>query len=328
MRISVLMAVYNSEKWLPQALQSILADQTHQDVELIAVDDCSTDRSPEILRQWASRDTRLKLLRTSVNSGQAAARNLGIGSITGQAVCMVDSDDRLERNALEIISKALDKHPETDCAMFRLIKTYEDGRQEEYPIPYRTGEQISGKEAFVQSLTWKVHGLYAVRSELQRRYPYDDSCRLYSDDNTTRIHYLHSRRVVVTDGIYYYRQHPESLTTRISTDRFLYMEANLSLKRQLLQEQLPEDILNLYEEHRWLNYIGQCYLYHQHREAFSPSERQDIQQRLHRCYDTFCGQPSRLKFGYIRLWPYTLFLLQERFYFSLRSVKDRYSRSY
>jgi glycosyltransferase involved in cell wall biosynthesis len=328
MRISVLMAVYNNEKWLPQALQSILVDQTHRDVELIAIDDCSTDSSPEILRQWASRDTRIKLLRTPVNSGQAVARNLGISSITGQAVCMVDSDDWLERNALERISKELEENPGADCAMFHLIRTYEDGRHEVYPCPYRTGEVISGKEAFVQSLTWKIHGFYVTRTELQRRYPFDDSCRLYSDDNTSRIHYLHSRRVIISEGIYYYRQHAESMTARISLDRFLYMEANLSLKRQMLQEQISDDIINMYEEHRWLNYIGQCYLYHQHRESFSPEERQDIQKRLRRCYDTFCGQPYRLKFGYTRLWPYALFVLQEWLYFSLRSVKDRYSRSY
>lgn len=328
MRISVLMAVYNSEKWLSQALQSILVNQTHQDVELIAVDDCSTDRSPDILRQWVSRDTRLKLLSTPVNSGQAAARNLGIASITGDVVCMVDSDDWLERNALEHIAKAFEANPEADCALFRLIKTYGDGKQEEYTIPYRTGDIINGKEAFTQSLTWKIHGLYAVKSGLQKRYPYDDSCRLYSDDNTTRIHFLHSHQVVVTDGIYYYRQHPESSTNRLSTDRFLYMDANLSMKRQLLQEQLPNDIIRLYEEHRWLNFIGQCYLYHQNREAFSPMERRDIRRRLHQCYDSFCGQPHQLKFGYTRLWPYVLFVLQERLYFALRSIKERYKRSY
>ena len=328
MRISILMAVYNSEKWLSRALQSILVDQTHQDVELIAIDDCSTDRSPNILHQWASRDKRLKLLSTPVNSGQAAARNLGINSITGQVVCMVDSDDWLERNALECIAKAFDTNPEVDCALFRLIKTYEDGKQEEYAIPYRSGDIITGKEAFTQSLTWKIHGLYAVKSDLQKRYPYDDSCRLYSDDNTTRIDSLHSRQVAVTDGVYYYRQHPESHTNRLSTDRFLYMDANLSMKRQLLQEQLPDDIIRLYEEHRWLNYIGQYYLYHQHREAFSPMERRDICQRLHRCSNSFSGQPHRLKFGYARLKPYVLFVLQERLYFALRSIKDRYKRSY
>lgn len=328
MRISVLMAVCNSEKWLPQTLQSILVDQTHQDVELIAVDDCSTDRSPEILRQWAAGDKRLKLLHTPVNSGQAAARNLGIGSITGQAVCMVDSDDWLENRALEHIAEAFEANPEADCALFRLVKTYDNGKQEEYDIPYHAGDVITGEEAFRQSLTWKIHGLYAVRSDIQKRYPYDDSCRLYSDDNTTRIHYLHSRRVVITDGIYYYRQHAESCTNRFSPDRFLYMDANLSMKRQLLQEQLPNEIIRLYEEHRWLNYIGQCYLYNQHRQVLSPKERRDIRHRLRLCYDTFKGQPHRLKFGYIRLRPYALFVLQERLYFSLRALKERYRRSY
>ena len=287
MKISVLMAVYNAEKWLPQALQSILIDQTHQDVELIAIDDCSTDRSPEILAEWQTRDVRLKVLRTPVNSGQAVARNLGIADITGQVVCMVDSDDWLDSRALELVVQPFEKNPDVDCALFRLVRDY-----------------------------------------IQRKFPYDESTRLYSDDNTTRIHYLHSRKVAFTGGTYYYRRHAESMTARISLDRFLYMEANLSMKRQLEREHVSPDILRLYEEHRWLNYIGQWALYYYNKECFNATERKEILERLRTCYATFSGQPHRLKLGYVRLRPYALFVLQEKLYFTLRSIRERYRRSY
>lgn len=328
MKISVLMAVYNAEKWLPQALQSILVDQTHQDVELIAIDDCSTDRSPEILAEWQAQDVRLKVLRTPVNSGQAAARNLGIAGITGQVVCMVDSDDWLDSRALELVVLPLEKNPDVDCALFRLVSDYGNGIQEDYDMPYHDGDVINGAEAFRQSLTWAIHGLYAVRSDIQRKFPYDESTRLYSDDNTTRIHYLHSRKVAFTGGTYYYRRHAESMTTRISLDRFLYMEANLSMKRQLEREHVSPDILRLYEEHRWLNYIGQWALYYYNKECFNATERKEILNRLRTCYATFSGQPHRLKLGYIRLRPYALFVLQEKLYFTLRSIRERYRRSY
>lgn len=328
MKISVLMAVYNSEKCLPQALQSILVDQTHQDVELIAIDDCSTDRSPEILTEWQARDVRLKVLRTPVNRGQAVARNLGIANITGDVVCMVDSDDWLDSKALELIIQPFEKNPDVDCALFRLVKDYGNGRQKDYDIPYQDGDVIDGEKAFRQSLTWIIHGLYAIRSDIQRKFPYDESTRLYSDDNTTRIHYLHSRKVAFTGGTYYYRQHEESHTARLSMDRFLYMEANLSMKRQLEQEHVSPDILRLYEEHRWLNYIGQWALYYYNKEYFNATERKEILKRLNTCHTTFSGQPHRLKFGYIRLSPYALFVLQEKLYFTLRSIMEWYRRSY
>lgn len=328
MRISVLMAVYNSEKWLPQALQSILVDQTHQDVELIAIDDCSTDRSPEILAEWQARDARLKVLRTPVNSGQAVARNLGIAGITGDAVCMVDSDDWLDSRALELVLQPFEKNSDVDCALFRVVNDYGNGLQKVYGMPYQDGDVIDGAETFRQSLTWTVHGLYAIRSDIQRKFPYDESTRLYSDDNTTRIHYLHSRKVAFTGGIYYYRRHEESHTTRLSVNRFLYMEANLSMKRQLEQEHVSPDILRQYEEHRWLNYIGQWALYYYNKECFNATERKAILERLRACYTTFAGQPHRLKLGYVRLRPYALFVLQEKLYFTLRSIRERYKRSY
>ena len=90
------------------------------------------------------------------------------------------------------------------------------------------------------------------------------------------------------------------MTARISLDRFLYMEANLSMKRQLEREHVSPDILRLYEEHRWLNYIGQWALYYYNKECFNATERKEILERLRTCYATFSGQPHRLKLGYVR----------------------------
>ena len=118
------------------------------------------------------------------------------------------------------------------------------------------------------------------------------------------------------------------MTARISLNRFLYMEANLSMKRQLEREHISPNILRLYEEHRWLNYIGQWALYYYNKECFNATERKEILKRLRTCYATFSGQPHRLKLGYVRLSPYALFVLQEKLYFTLRSIRERYRRSY
>lgn len=114
-QISILVAVYNTAPYLPQCLDS-LCGQTLRDIQIICIDDCSTDQSPQILANYARRDTRITLLRTPHNSGQAAARNLGLQIATGEFTTFVDSDDWLAPDALEQALGALAQNPANDCA--------------------------------------------------------------------------------------------------------------------------------------------------------------------------------------------------------------------
>lgn len=93
-KISIIIPVYNAEKWLADCLQSALG-QSETDIEVIAVDDGSTDKSLEILRDFAARDPRLKVLANEKNQGQGAARNRGIDLSTGAWLAFLDSDDML-----------------------------------------------------------------------------------------------------------------------------------------------------------------------------------------------------------------------------------------
>lgn len=99
---SVIMPVYNVEKYLEQAIQSIL-EQNFVNFELIIVEDHSTDNSYEICKRFTSIDSRILLLRTKKNSGAACARNIGLDFIRGEYVTFVDSDDRVDINWLQHI---------------------------------------------------------------------------------------------------------------------------------------------------------------------------------------------------------------------------------
>ena len=111
---------------------------------------------------------------------------------------------------------------------------------------------MNGEEAFRQSLTWSIHGCYVVRSALHKTYPYDESQRGYSDDNTTRIPYYYSRKVVLCDGVYYYRQQAASVKHQASVHRFDFLLANESMRRQLVDIGASDDDLHCYETVRWL----------------------------------------------------------------------------
>lgn len=99
MKISVIIPVYNTEKYLEQCLESVL-NQTLQDIEIICVDDGSTDNSLEILKTFAQKDKRIIIL-TQQNQGQSVARNKGIEIAKGEYIGFVDSDDWISSEMLE-----------------------------------------------------------------------------------------------------------------------------------------------------------------------------------------------------------------------------------
>ena len=108
--VSVLMTVYNREKYLASAIESVLA-QTMTDLELIIVDDGSTDRSLEIARSY-SKDPRVKLFVNEHNLGDYPNRNRAASLATGKYLKYVDSDDAILPICLEVMSHMMERHPE------------------------------------------------------------------------------------------------------------------------------------------------------------------------------------------------------------------------
>ena len=92
-KFSIIIPAYNCENYISKCLESIF-NQTYKNVEVIVVDDCSTDNTFEILKNYEN----IKLLSTTINSRQGAARNKGLEVMTGKFVSFVDSDDWIERD--------------------------------------------------------------------------------------------------------------------------------------------------------------------------------------------------------------------------------------
>lgn len=103
--VSVIVPVYNVEKYLARCLDSIV-NQTYQNIEIILVNDGSTDASGEICQQYAKNDSRICLF-TQENQGLSAARNTGLDHMNGEYVTFVDSDDYISLSFVEILLKAL-----------------------------------------------------------------------------------------------------------------------------------------------------------------------------------------------------------------------------
>ena len=325
-KVSVLVAVYNAEQYLRECLDS-LCRQTLQDIQIVCVDDASNDHSLEILNEYAQRDCRFLVRQMPQNSGHAAARNEGLKYADGNYVCFLDSDDYLSDDALQLMVREFESHPLTDCVLLRLILFYQNGRQEEFLMDDFSA--ISGEAAFRKSLNWSgIHGIYGVRNSIQKKYPYDESAMLFSDENTTRIHFLVSREVRSCEGIYYYRQHEVSMTHAVSRRRFDKMKATLSLLNQLKAMDVKDEVVHELNGKVWMTVIDQYMDYFRYRPLLTEADRQYALSQIRQGWQRadFDGVPLRLllKPGYMPLrFSWNLFRMQEEIYFSLRKLIGR-----
>ena len=123
-KISIILAVYNVEKYLRQALDS-LVNQTLKEIEIICVDDCSTDNSYEILQEYARKDNRFVILKQEENQGPGAARNRGLDIAKGEYVMILDPDDWYELDACELCYNQITQN-RNDVVLFGYNKYFEE----------------------------------------------------------------------------------------------------------------------------------------------------------------------------------------------------------
>ena len=109
-QVSVLMAVYNGERYLESALRSVMG-QTLRDIEIVVVDDCSTDDSPAILQRLAADDPRIRVFTAPRNLRLAGALNLGLDQVRAPLIARMDADDLCRPDRLEIQKRFMDTHP-------------------------------------------------------------------------------------------------------------------------------------------------------------------------------------------------------------------------
>ena len=322
--VSVLVAVYNAAATLPRCLDSLL-NQTLTPVQIICIDDASTDASPQILRHYQQQHpTCIDVVELTENHGQAYARNQGIPLIKAPFTAFLDSDDYLAPDALQAAVETFRQHDETDCVLLDVRYTYPDGHTHGYRT--RPFDRMTGYEAFLKALRWDVHGWYVARTWLYQQYPYDDTCHSYSDDNTTMAHYLHSREVRCCPGKYYFVQHDDSYTHQPGMGRFDWLAANESLHQSLLQWGIETRVVDSYEEQRWLVLIGCFQFYCQHRQLFTHPQRASALQKLRHAWQSIHVKslPRRLwhKPGYMPLRPFwTLFVWQEWVFYMFRRLR-------
>lgn len=125
-KVSIIVPVYNSEQFLQKCLES-LVNQTLKEIEIICINDGSTDNSLKILDKYAAKDDRIKII-TTPNNGQSTARNIGIKEANGEYIGFVDSDDWVDLNFFERLYNSTNNIVEVACG--NILGHYPDKRHQ------------------------------------------------------------------------------------------------------------------------------------------------------------------------------------------------------
>lgn len=206
MKFSIIVPVYNVEKYLASCLDSILK-QTYDNFEVIVVNDGTLDNSQEIIDKYKTMDNRIKAY-IKKNGGLSDARNYGVKKATGDYILFVDSDDTINKDLLKEINEvALD---DVDIIRFQLNKVNPD---QEYVYKSEAFNSLSGEEAFINLIknAWFVT---ACASAYRRKYwvlnKYEFAFgKLHEDFGLIPFVYINANKVTAIDYVgynYYFRE--------------------------------------------------------------------------------------------------------------------------
>lgn len=228
--ISVIIPIYNAEKFLKQCLDSV-CEQTYSRLEIVLVDDGSTDRSYDICRTYADADCRIKLIHTE-NGGEAAARKAGLKASLGTVITFVDSDDWIEPDTIEKLYTEMEMQ-QTDIVVTAYIESQGENEkiiQNKLAAGRYEGEQLV-RDIFSAMLCCRDYfelGLWPYLWNKMFRREMIEPCIMTLNEKLvvgvdavcTFPAFLNARAVsIMQEAFYHYRIHPNSIMHRFRSER-------------------------------------------------------------------------------------------------------------
>ena len=216
--ISVIVPIYNTEKYLVECVES-LRKQTYSNIEIILVDDGSTDASIEICDGFAEKDSRVRVFHKK-NEGVAVARNFGIQQSNGQYVVIVDSDDVAVDKMIEVLYTQI-KENDADIAVGNYyIYDESDGNfyyyitEADYCVEVLSPQELIDRQA--GAWKWNSTAFMLTTFKLYKKVLFDDVSfthgRRFDDEASTHRLFLRSKKTVfVNDNVYLYRRRSGSI---------------------------------------------------------------------------------------------------------------------
>ncbi|OXA81463.1 Glycosyltransferase involved in cell wall bisynthesis [Flavobacterium aquidurense] len=207
LKISIILPVYNGEKYLSQSIESCL-NQTFKNIELIIVNDCSTDKTLSIATQYAQKDNRIKIISNFENKKLPASLNIGHNAASGDFLTWTSDDNFYELDALEkLLESLLENEADIVYSNIFLIDNFGNRIRE---------VKLLGVENLIFGNVIGSCFLYR-RNVFQKNKGYNETLFLVEDYDFWIRALLHSKYCKLDQFLYNYRKHGDSLTNQIKT---------------------------------------------------------------------------------------------------------------
>lgn len=256
--ISIIVPVYNAEKYISRCLDSIIA-QTFTDFELILVNDGSEDISGDICEIYADKDKRVKVIHKT-NGGPGEARNYGLDIAKGKYIGFVDSDDIIDTTMYEkLLGAIINDVDEIKLSMCGRFDLYENIKRQVFTL--RNVEKWSSEEAIKNLLTWKNIDSSPCDKLFHRSL--FDAYRFPENTNVEDIYIMYkilsiTRKIVhLGEPLYYYIHRPDSRSVQMFSSERLDILKVVTEIRKFVSESYP----TLIEEAESFYYTNVMFLY-------------------------------------------------------------------
>lgn len=260
-KVSVIVPVYNVEKYIEKCIRSIM-EQSLEEIEIIIINDGSSDRSLEIINSLIKEDKRIKLI-TKRNGGLSSARNEGIKIATGKYIQHVDGDDWVEKDLLENVYKFAEKE-KIDIVVSDYYEDYPDeernlkrGRKETEQIFFNSQEYL--KEFFYDGdapAMWNK--LFKTSLYRKNNIFHPENISVGEDLATTpRLIYFSKKIGYLKKAFYHYRQNPKSITNTTNGITKCQIFKCFNLLKNFFEKQNADyqDLLYRYSIYHSINFL-------------------------------------------------------------------------
>ncbi|MGN0559353.1 MAG: glycosyltransferase family 2 protein [Acutalibacteraceae bacterium] len=246
--ISIIVPVFNVEKYLPRCIDSIV-NQSYEQLEIILVDDGSPDRCPEICEEWAKKDTRIRVIHKQ-NGGQASARNRGLDIAKGDYVTFIDSDDYLHPDFISTLYKALtENNAEIAICSANFVDELDNILDE--PQPELNG-LYTGRDMLVRHAqcswgyyVWPWNKLY--KREIFNTLRYQEGVKGEDDRLLHHLFWNVQRVFAIPDRLYFYVQHEGSDSAKSNSFKMRDMDVyDGIIERLQFYKENDKDLLKCY----------------------------------------------------------------------------------
>lgn len=254
MKVSIVVTAFNVENFVEKALKSVF-NQTYKDIEVIVVEDCSTDNTMKVITKFANK---IKLVKNQVNQGAGMSRRIGIQNCTGDFVLLLDADDYLDKNYIEELVK---RQQETDADIVSGGITYIHDDNDRFKAE-TFGTIVS--EGLQKFMDYGQQKIVFLNNKIVRRSLYDVvtySDRRFVEDTPVILPLLYYAKKVAyanTAGYYYY-QRESSLCHTSSVFKHQLACAAISLDMRDFFADKEEEYKNIIPIQQFLGYIKNAF---------------------------------------------------------------------